>query len=199
MHVVDTYAAPQTLLAEHSIPLVPHTGGGNTLDYNVGNLPAGGSGLIILRQHDRALQHAAGHGADQHDRVNSGNDGNAVNNTAVATVTVPLLPPLLTGPLAGTTCTNTVTIEGWVQPGAAVDLYVDNVLVAADLTTEANGNGLGDWTYVVSLPDGSHNHPCRGACGQHDQRPIADCDDHRRSAPSSGIPSACASRPRTGK
>lgn len=156
VHVVDTYDPPQTLVAEHSIPFVPHTTSGNTLDYNVGTLPAGGSGIIILRT-EVPFNTAPGTVLRNSAVINSNNDGNGGNNNAVATVTVPILPPLISGPLAGTTCTDTVTVVGWVQPGAEVDLYVDGVLAVSGITSASHGNGLGDWSYVLPpLADGSH-------------------------------------------
>jgi uncharacterized repeat protein (TIGR01451 family) len=156
VHVIETYDPPQTLVAEHSIPFVPHSQVGNTLDYNVGTLPAGGSGIIILRT-ELPFNTTPGAVVRNTATVNSGNDGNTVNNTSVATVTVPLLPPILSGPLAGTTCTSTVTVVGWVQPGAMVDIYVDGNLAVAGITSASHGNGLGDFSYALTLPDGSHD------------------------------------------
>lgn len=151
VHVVDTYDAPQTLLAEHSIPLVPHTQSGNTLDYNVGTLPVGGSGLVIIRT-ELPFNTTPGTVIRNLATVNSDNDSNTINNTSVATVTVPLLPPLITSPLAGTTCTGTVTVTGHAQPNVTVDLYVDNAL-AVTLSADANG----DWNTTLTLAAGSHD------------------------------------------
>ena len=94
VHVVDTFAAPQTLLAENSIPLVPHTSSGNTLDYNVGNLPVGGAPASFMVNTTAPFNTAPGTVLTNTIVINSSNDGNTLNNTAVATVTVPLLPPL---------------------------------------------------------------------------------------------------------
>nr|AGC72809.1 VgrG protein [uncultured bacterium A1Q1_fos_485] len=151
VHVVDTYDAPQSLLAEHSIPLVPHTQSGNTLDYNVGNLPVGGSGLVIIRT-ELPFNTAPGTVIRNTAVVNSSNDGNTINNTSVATVTVPILPPMITDPIAGTTCTQTVTVAGHAQPNVTVDLYVDSAL-AATMPADANG----DWSTTLTLAAGSHN------------------------------------------
>ena len=151
LHVIDTFATPQTLLAEHSIPLVPHTQSGNTLDYNVGTLPVGGSGLVIIRT-ELPFNTAPGTVIRNDASVTSSNDSNTLNNTSVATVTVPILPPMITSPLAGTTCTGTVSVSGHAQPGVTVDLYVDNVLTAASLPVDGNG----DWNTTLNLPAGSH-------------------------------------------
>ena len=151
LHVIDSYAAPQTLLAEHSIPLVPHTQSGNTLDYNVGTLPVGGSGLVIIRT-EIPFNTPPGTVIQNDVRANSDNDSNTINNTSVATVTVPILPPLITSPLAGSTCTGTVSVGGHAQPGVTVDLYVDNVL-AASLPVDTNG----EWNTTLNLAAGSHD------------------------------------------
>jgi uncharacterized repeat protein (TIGR01451 family) len=151
VHVIDTINPPQSLVAEHSIPLVPHTQSGNTLDYNVGVLPAGGSGIVILRT-ALPFNTPPGTVVENQATINSSNDANTLNNSGVATVTVPILPPIITGPLAGTTCTETVTVTGHAQPGVTVDLYVDNVLHSS-LATDAGGN----WGATLSLPAGSHD------------------------------------------
>lgn len=151
VHVLDTFSADQALLAEHSIPLLPHTQSGNTLDYTAGALPAGGSGLVIVRT---AISWTATPGTVFTNTavVNSGNDGNAVNNTSVATVTVPILPPMITGPFAGSTCSTTVAVTGVAQPGVSVDLYVDGALHST-LATDGSGN----WATSLTLAAGSHN------------------------------------------
>ncbi|MEZ4658809.1 MAG: GEVED domain-containing protein [Caldilineaceae bacterium] len=151
VHVVDTYAPPQTLLAEHSIPLVPHTQSGNTLDYNVGTLAAGGSGIVIIRT-TVPWTTTPGTVLTNEAKISSDNDGNNSNNSSTASVSVPILPPLLTSPLAGTTCTETVNVSGQAQVGVTVDLYVDGSL-AASLPTDAAGN----WSTSLTLPDGGHD------------------------------------------
>lgn len=151
VHVIDTFDPPQTLVAEHSIPLVPHTQSGNTLDYNVGPLAVGGTGMVIIRT-EIPFNTAPGTVIKNSVVVNSDNDGNPLNNTGVATVTVPLLPPFITSPLAGTTCTTTVKVEGQAQANVTVDLYVDNVLHST-LTADANG----DWSATLNLAAGNHS------------------------------------------
>jgi uncharacterized repeat protein (TIGR01451 family) len=152
LHVIDSFDPAQTLLAEHSIPLVPHTQSGNTLDYNVGTLPAGGSGLVIIRT-SAPWNTPPGTVFTNTATTNSSNDNNTLNNSSVATVTVPILPPIISEPLAGSTCTGTVSVKGNAQPGAVVDLYVDSVLVASTLPVDAGGN----WNYTLTgLSNGSH-------------------------------------------
>jgi uncharacterized repeat protein (TIGR01451 family) len=152
VHVIDTFSPPQTLIAEHSIPIVPHTQSGNTLDYNVGTLPPGGSGLVIIRT-SVAWNTTPGTVLTNTANVTSNNDGNTANNTSVATATVPILPPLITSPLAGSTCSTTLVISGLAQPGVTVDVYIDGALVAS-VPTNANG----EWTHTAtSLSSGSHS------------------------------------------
>ncbi|MFN8440337.1 MAG: GEVED domain-containing protein [Caldilineaceae bacterium] len=151
VHVIDTYAAPQSLIAEHSIPLVPHTHVTPTLDYNVGTLPVGGSGLVIVRT-EIPWNTTPGTVITNSAVVNSSNDGNTANNTSVATVTVPILPPLIVSPLAGSTCTGTVEINGVAQPGVSVEVFVDGTSVATVAT-----DGSGNWNTTVSLSNGSHD------------------------------------------
>ncbi|MEZ4862445.1 MAG: GEVED domain-containing protein [Caldilineaceae bacterium] len=151
VHVVESYDAQQTLVAEHSIPLVPHTQSGNTLDYNVGTLPVGGAGVIIVRT-ELPFNTAPGTVIENSAVIKSDNDSNTLNNTTVATVTVPLLPPVITTPIAGTTCTETVSVAGHAQANVTVDLYVDGAL---DQSVTADSNG--DWSTTLTLAAGSHD------------------------------------------
>ena len=152
VHVIDTFDAPQTLVAEHSIPNYTPTANGNSLDYAVGTLAIGGSGLLILRT-SVPWNTPPGTVITNSVVIASDNDGNPGNNSSVATIAVPLLPPLIVSPAAGSTCTGTVTISGWAQPGAVVDVYVDGSPFSTDISPDANGN----WTDVVSLPNGTYD------------------------------------------
>jgi uncharacterized repeat protein (TIGR01451 family) len=152
VHVIDTFPPPQTLVAEHSIPFAPHTQSGNTtLDYTVGNLPAGGTGLVIIRTAS-PFNTPPGTVLRNSVTINGSSDTNPLNSSAVATVTVPILPPLIIDPLAGTTCTTTVTVKGQAQPGVTVDLYVDGALHSS-LSTDTTGT----WGTTLLLADGSHD------------------------------------------
>jgi uncharacterized repeat protein (TIGR01451 family) len=155
VHIIETINPPQTLLAETSIPLIVPTITGNTLDYNVGTLAPGASGVILIRT-TLPGNTAPGTVVTNQANATSNNDSNSLNNTGSASVTVPLLAPMIVSPMAGTTCTGTVTIEGWVQPGAVVDIYVDGGLVAAGINTMQHGSGNGDWRHAVTITDGTH-------------------------------------------
>ena len=152
VHVVDTYAAPQQVIRQHAVPPAPMTPSGNTLDYNVGTLNAGATGSIVI-QTAVPFTTAPGTVLTNTVVINSDNDGNSLNNTAVATVTVPLLPPVIISPLPGTTCSGSITVTGRVQPGAVVDLYVDSALHST-----ATPDSTGFWSVAVTgLADGSHD------------------------------------------
>jgi uncharacterized repeat protein (TIGR01451 family) len=74
------------------------------------------------------------------------------NNTDVVTGTIPLLPPRITWPIPGTTCTGTLTVTGKSQIGTFVDLYVNGIYTA---TTTVDGQG--NWDVPLTLPDGTHS------------------------------------------
>ena len=75
------------------------------------------------------------------------------NNTSSASGIVPLMPPRITWPLAGTTCSGSITVAGTSALGTVVDVYVDNSLAG---TATTNGNG--DWSLpVTGLSNGPHS------------------------------------------
>ncbi|MBS1253054.1 MAG: hypothetical protein MAG451_02099 [Anaerolineales bacterium] len=74
------------------------------------------------------------------------------NNTSVVTGTIPLLPPRITWPIPGTTCTNTLTVTGKSQLGTFVDLYVDGVLTAT-MSVDVDGS----WEAPLTLSNGTHS------------------------------------------
>lgn len=152
IHVIDTFTAPQHLTSQHSAPHAPMTASGNSLDYNVGSLNPGATGSMVI-QTAVPFTTPAGTVLTNTVVIHSDNDGNSLNNTAVATVTVPLLPPMITGPMPGATCSGDITVTGRVQPGAVVDVYVDSVLAGT-----ATPDSLGHWSLAVTgLADGSHS------------------------------------------
>lgn len=148
--IVDTFGAQQILLSQYQNPYLPHVSQGQTLTYTVGVLPAGTSGFINLRM---AAPLGLGPGAVVTNTVTllSSNDANPTNNTAVATATIPLLPPLILFPRSGTHCTGTFTVTGRAQTGLLVDLHINGVMTAT-LTPDSQGR----WSYPLSLPDGDY-------------------------------------------
>lgn len=152
VHVIDTFSAPQHLINEQSVPNKPMTQSGRTLDYTVGTLGVGGTGGIAI-QTGIPFTTPAGTVLTNTVVITSSNDTNPTNNTAVVTVTVPLLPPVIAHPLPGTTCSGDITVTGRVQIGAVVDVYVDGALAGT-----ATPDSLGQWSLAVTgLADGSHN------------------------------------------
>ncbi|MBP7964633.1 MAG: DUF11 domain-containing protein [Caldilineaceae bacterium] len=152
VHVIDSFSAPQYLINEQSVPNQPMTQSGRTLDYTVGTLGVGGTGSMAI-QTGIPFTTPAGTVLTNTVVITSSNDGNITNNTAVVTVTVPLLPPVIAHPLPGTTCSGDITVTGRVQIGAVVDVYVDSVLAGT-----ATPDSLGHWSLAVTgLADGSHS------------------------------------------
>ncbi len=73
------------------------------------------------------------------------------NNTSVMTFAVPVLPPQIDSPPAGTTCNNTITLTGRAQPGVFVDIYANGVYTA----TTVVGKNL-RWGIPLTLSDGTY-------------------------------------------
>lgn len=147
----DTLGSGQTLQSVRALPPISPTISGNVVSANLGDVRAGRNGTLILKtvlpyntSPGTVLENAATIAAD--------NDSVTINNSAVATVTVPLLPPLVTSPVPGTTCTGTLTVTGHAQAGVSVDIYI-NGAAAATATADANG----DWSTSLTLPDGTYD------------------------------------------
>lgn len=149
--LVDTMGSGQTLQSVRALPPISPTISGSTVEANLSSLPSGAHGTIVL-QSVIPYNTAPGTVLENRATINAANDSVTINNSAVATVTVPLLPPLITSPVPGTTCTGTMTVTGHAQAGVTIELYVDNALAA---TTTADGNG--DWSTSLTLSDGTHD------------------------------------------
>lgn len=147
--VVDEMDAQQTLMSETSVPNTAPTISGNTLTYGVGAIPPAGT-IIIRSSADVSL--APGTVLTNSVSISADADSNMANNTAVATVTVPILPPVIVTPVDGTTCEEEVVVTGRAQAGVEVDLYVDGAL-ATTVTADANG----DWSTTVTMAPGTHH------------------------------------------
>jgi plastocyanin len=79
-------------------------------------------------------------------------DANLDDHTRMVTVTVPLLPPVITYPIPGTTCDGMVTITGRAYPGATVEIFINGW---ASGTTTADPKG--DWAYDGYFTDGENS------------------------------------------
>lgn len=149
--VVDNLDGGQTLRAERSTPVITPTVSSNTLEYNVGTVGPSQVGHINLRS-SVSFDTPPGTILTNTAVISGSNDSDASNNTSVYTLTVPLLPPAITYPTPGTTCTGTFTVTGRAQPGASVDLYINGSLETS-LTADAGGH----WSTAVSLADGTYD------------------------------------------
>lgn len=155
--VTDELSGPQSLGSQHTAPAIAPVITGNQLTYNVGNLGPGAEGFISLKS-SLPMNVAPGTVVTNSVSISADNDADLTNNTSVVTLTVPLLPPLITYPTPGTTCTGTFTITGRVQPGATVDLtIVDSGGTTVDTAT-VTPDASGRWSHaVVGLPDGAYD------------------------------------------
>ena len=155
--LTDRLSGPQMLESERSAPVIPPAISGNSLTYAIGKLGPGVEGYIGL-QSILPMDTPPGTVITNTVTITADLDTDPSNNTSVVTLTVPLLPPLITYPTPGTTCTGTFTITGRVQPGAAVDLTIvdsaGNTVDAATVVPDSSGQ----WSHsVVGLPDGEYD------------------------------------------
>jgi uncharacterized repeat protein (TIGR01451 family) len=151
VQIKDTLDGSQTLRGETSVPPLPAAISGNTVEYTIPSLGPGSVGFIGIRS-EIPFDAIPGTVLTNTASITATNDGDATNNTAVVTVTVPLLPPRITYPTPGTTCTGTFTITGRAQPNVDIDLYIDGAL-----ETTVSADSAGQWSYAVTLADGAHD------------------------------------------
>lgn len=150
VRVVDTLGGDQARIDTFSNPPLPFAESGPTTEFAIGTLAPGQAGTIVMRT-SVPLSTEPGTVLTNTVTINSSNDSTNSNNTAVVTVTVPLLPPMIVYPTPGTTCESTVTISGRAQPGLAVDIYVDGTKVGTQTASNA-----GEWQQTVTLANGAH-------------------------------------------
>lgn len=156
--VSDQLTGPQTLDGQRSAPTITPAISGNSLTYPVGNLGPGAEGYIGLRS-ILPFTMPPGTIITNTVTITADTDLDPSNNTSVVTLTVPLLPPIITYPTPGTTCTGTFTITGRVQPGATVNLTIvdtstSTTVDSASVTPDSSGH----WFHAVSgLPDGAYD------------------------------------------
>ncbi len=146
----DRLDGPQTLESYATMPVSP-TVSGNSLSYALGTLAPSQQGFVNLRS-TLPINTPPGTVITNTVTITAPNDTNPLNNTVVVTLTVPLLPPVITYPTPGTVCTGTLTVTGYSQPGTSVEVYIDSAL-AATVTPDSAGN----WNYSTVLADGTYN------------------------------------------
>ncbi|NJM41497.1 MAG: hypothetical protein HC853_12395, partial [Anaerolineae bacterium] len=93
--------------------------------------------------------------------ITASNDASLSNNTKLVSITLPALPPSITYPRSGATCTETITVTGRAQANANLQLYLDGAPV---MTTTANSEGL--WEANLKLEDGGKCVVCAHAAQQ---------------------------------
>ncbi len=155
--ITDTLSGPQSLLRERSIPNLPHGEIDSSHVYTVGTLAPGAGGILVLET-SLSLDLAPGTVITNQVTIAAAHDDDPTNNTAVVTLTVPLLPPVITYPTPSTVCTGTFTVTGRTQPGTTVELTIQDAggttVVTATVTPDSNGR----WSYPVSgLADGEYD------------------------------------------
>jgi hypothetical protein len=113
--LVDAPSANQTLLGSRSAPLITPTVENGQFTYALGALQPGQFGALLLRT-GVSFTTPAGTVLGNRATIDGEGDANAANNTAAASVTIPHLPPLITSPRSGATCTGTQTVARRAAP-----------------------------------------------------------------------------------
>lgn len=142
--------ASSTSNPNHEPPAV----GGSSATWSIGTLSPGDNGFIDLWLYAPATSLPSGTVVTNTATISTTTPGDdPSNNTSSASGIVPLMPPRITWPLAGTTCSGSITVAGTSALGTVVDVYVDNSLAG---TATTNGNG--DWSLpVTGLSNGPHS------------------------------------------
>lgn len=154
--IVDELSGPQRFETTRSNPNLATNVSGNVIEYKVGNLARGARGDIGIRT---SLPYSTVPGTliTNTVTIRADQDDDTSNNTSVVTLRVPLLPPVITYPTPGTTCTGTLTIVGRAQPNVTVDVTIVDVATSATVFTGGTtADAAGHWNQAVSLPDGEY-------------------------------------------
>lgn len=138
------------LLDVRTAPEIPYAIDGQSLVFRAGEVAPGGSGRIAIIMATRQLT-VSGRIITNTVVVNAENDANGDNNEAKARVEVGLRAPRILSPINGSTCRNEVEIIGLANPGAEVDLHLDET-VEATVTADVHGR----WRHSLKLNDGRH-------------------------------------------
>ena len=125
-----------------------------TVNWSIGSLAPGDTGFIDLWLAGANTVLQPGATVTNTVTISTTTPGDdPTNNTSSASGVIPLLPPHITWPLPGTTCTGDVTVTGVSLVGTVVDVYVDGGLVGTATT-----DGSGNWSLpVTGLTDGAHS------------------------------------------
>lgn len=153
--VTDNFPAGMNYASSTSNPNhEPPTLGMSSATWSIGTLSPGDNGFIDLWLSGPASSLPSGTAITNTVTISTTSpDGDPTDNGASASGTIPLMPPRITWPLAGTTCSSAITVAGTSALGTVVDVYVDNILVGTAIT-----DGMGNWTLpVTGLSNGAHS------------------------------------------
>lgn len=148
--IVDRPSDNQTLSGLRSAPLLTPTIDSGVYTFDVGTVESQRRGGILMRAR-LPFNTAAGTVLTNSVAISASNDGSTLNNRDNVSITVPYLPPLITWPRPGVTCSGTLTITGRAQATSAVEVVIDETRVA---TVTADADGF--WSLPVELADGKH-------------------------------------------
>ncbi len=153
VHVADKFEVPQSLVSERSVPAFPATQpAAQYLDYTLGTLGVGKTGVILISTHVIASTTPPGTILTNTVRITSDTpDANPNDNLRTVTLTVPLLPPVITYPIPGTVCDGMLKVVGRAYPNTNVDIYINSFLAGT-----AKADGLGHWAYDGYFTDGDN-------------------------------------------
>lgn len=117
---------------------------------DLGTLPKGAQGIVVVESLV-SEQTPVGQTITNSVTIRADEDANPENNRAEAQVAIPFLPPVITSPIPGTTCSGELTIIGRAAAGAKVEIWVDGEVVGS-----TTGDTQGSWRYAASLAAGEH-------------------------------------------
>jgi hypothetical protein len=140
---------PSPELVRSAPALTPSLQGGS-LVFDIGALNSLQGGAVLFRT-PLTFTAPAGTVLSNMASISATNDVSTTNNTSAVSLTVPSLPPVITYPTNGATCTGTLTITGLAQAGSVVNISVDRANV---ISATADANGV--WSASVFLEDGVH-------------------------------------------
>jgi plastocyanin len=148
--MVDVPSSNQTISGFRSAPVITPAIAEGAYTFDLGDLRSGDGGAFLVRSR-LPFNTAPGTQLTNSVAISAQNDSNALNNRDAVTLTIPNLPPLITYPRSGVTCSGTLTITGRTQIGEIVEVIIDETRVAT-VTADSDGR----WQLPVRLEDGAH-------------------------------------------
>ncbi|NJN17498.1 MAG: carboxypeptidase regulatory-like domain-containing protein [Oscillochloris sp.] len=139
------------LIGVRSNPQVPVQQNANALNFRIGTVAPGAEGRILIRTELPAAVFA-GATITNTATISAAADAVPGNNSATATLELPLPKPLILSPGSGATCAPNLTVSGLAIPGATVTLRDQGGILADNIPVDANGR----WQAEVTLSAGRH-------------------------------------------